>query len=158
MTTKSTLKFKGKFKQLKNYGFTFHKLFANNYKVYMKGGYNYDLTVWVANGGYVEFANLFSYSKKVFDYIIENRDELKNKTLCIKFNRKTGFFVKEKDFRVRMRKFVRKYYLDRYEDDQNELYFKAYDKIQNKMSNWSEVFICKELIAELLNLHDMGWV
>ena len=59
------IKFTGDFKQLKPMGFTFHKLFANNYKVYEKD----DVWVWVANGGYVEIRDLYNLSGYVLKAI-----------------------------------------------------------------------------------------
>ena len=52
------IKFTGDFKQLIPMGFTFHKLFARNYKVYEKN----KVWIWVAHGGYVEIADFFSLS------------------------------------------------------------------------------------------------
>ena len=52
------IKFIGDWKELKPMGFTFHKLFASNYKVYEKN----KIWIWVAHGGYVEVADFYNLS------------------------------------------------------------------------------------------------
>ena len=52
------IKFTGDFKKLIPMGFTFHKLYASNYKVYEKS----KVWIWVAHGGYVEIDDFFSNS------------------------------------------------------------------------------------------------
>lgn len=52
------IKFTGDLKQLVPMGFTFHKLFARNYKVYEKS----KVWVWVAHGGYVEVDDWYDLS------------------------------------------------------------------------------------------------
>lgn len=52
------IKFTGKFKDLKSMGFTFHKLFARNYKVYEKK----KVWIWVHRGGYVEIQDFYGLS------------------------------------------------------------------------------------------------
>ena len=61
------IKFVGDFKKLIPMGFTFHRLYANNYKVYSKNR----VWIWVAHGGYVEIADFYDHSvyiaKRVLD-------------------------------------------------------------------------------------------
>jgi hypothetical protein len=52
------LKFIGDWKELKPMGFTFHKLYASNYKVYEKN----KVWIWVAHGGYGEVADFYHLS------------------------------------------------------------------------------------------------
>jgi hypothetical protein len=59
------LKFIGKFTDLKGMGYTFHKLYAMNYKVYMKDG----ILIWVA-GRDVEFNNI-DHSAKIAKMILD---------------------------------------------------------------------------------------
>ena len=61
------IKFTGDFKKLIPMGFTFHKLFASNYKVYEKE----KVWIWVAHGGYVEIDDLFGLSGYVLKAIFE---------------------------------------------------------------------------------------
>jgi hypothetical protein len=93
------IKFTGNFKDLIPMGFTFHKLFANNYKVYERD----DIWIWVAHGGYVEISDYYDNSvhiaKKFIDGTYPVYDEDKDyKIFTIKkgkprpciMNKKTG--------------------------------------------------------------------
>ena len=96
------IKFIGKFKELKPMGFTFHKLFANNYKVYEKN----KVWIWVHRGGYVELDDHYENSgyiaKMILDgtYPVYEKDEdykiftiKKGKPKPCTINRKTGEIV-----------------------------------------------------------------
>ena len=105
------IKFKGDFKQLIPMGFTFHKLFARNYKVYEKS----KVWIWVAHGGYVEiddFYNLSGYIVKaiwedtfpVYEKDIHYGEKLSwmdrkkgDKKPCM-INRKTGEIIERREF------------------------------------------------------------
>lgn len=63
------IKFTGKFKDLKDRGFKFLKLFASNYKVYRKE----NIYIWVAHGGYVELGGLGDRSGLIMKTIIEDK-------------------------------------------------------------------------------------
>jgi len=62
------VKFTGDFKELMPMGFKFHKLFANNYKVYSKN----DVWIWVAHGGYVEFKDLYGLSGYAIKMLLDD--------------------------------------------------------------------------------------
>ena len=71
MTTRTLLKFTRPVKELKDLGFTFHKMFASNYKAY-----NLDLitdetySVWLYVKGHdVEFGGFFSQTALVMDTV-----------------------------------------------------------------------------------------
>lgn len=78
------IKFIGKFKDLKPMGFTFHKLYARNYKVYEKK----KIWIWVAHGGYVEIQDFYSLSgyilKAIWDgtFPVYERDIVRNGKLA----------------------------------------------------------------------------
>lgn len=61
------ISFTGDFKKLKPMGFKFHKLFANNYKVYEKNG----VWIWVAQGGYVEIDDHYDNSGYIAKRILD---------------------------------------------------------------------------------------
>ena len=61
-------KFTGRFRDLKPLGYKFHKLFANNYKVYEKN----DIWIWVARGGYVEVGDFYKLSPYVIKVILDD--------------------------------------------------------------------------------------
>lgn len=61
------IRFTGDFKNLIPMGFTFHKLFADNYKVYEKNR----VWIWVAHGGYVEIGDLHDLSTYVVKAILD---------------------------------------------------------------------------------------
>jgi hypothetical protein len=61
------IEFTGDFKKLIPMGFTFHKLFASNYKVYEKS----KVWIWVAQGGYVEVADFHELSGYIVKAIWE---------------------------------------------------------------------------------------
>jgi len=96
------IKFVGDFKKLIPMGFTFHKLYANNYKVYSKNR----VWIWVHHGGYVELDDHYENSgyivKMVLDgtYPVYKKDEdykiftiKKGKPKPCTINRKTGEIV-----------------------------------------------------------------
>lgn len=61
------IKFTGDFKDLKHMGFSFHKLFARNYKVYEKN----KVWIWVHRGGYVEIAGHYGNSGYIAKMILD---------------------------------------------------------------------------------------
>lgn len=61
------IKFTGDFKKLIPMGFKFHKLFANNYKVYEKD----EVWIWVAYGGYVEIDDHYGKSGHIAKRILD---------------------------------------------------------------------------------------
>ena len=61
------IKFTGDFKKLIPMGFKFHKLFANNYKVYEKNG----VWIWVSQGGYVEIDDHYDNSGYIAKRILD---------------------------------------------------------------------------------------
>jgi len=64
----NTLKFTGTIKNLKKIGCTFHKLYANNYKVYQLDlGKGNKFWIWVHHGGYIEFKDLFDNTLNLFN-------------------------------------------------------------------------------------------
>lgn len=73
------LKFTGKFTKLKDLGYEFNKLFANNYKVYHKEiPRSFSIWVWVGNGGYIEINDLYSNTKAFVETVKSiNWDEIK---------------------------------------------------------------------------------
>lgn len=88
------LKFTGKFTDLKDKGYTFMKLYANNYKVYNKklpGGW--DFWVWVGDGGSIEIEDYYSNTKNFIDGIKSiNWNEIENrKSFSTGKMRKTTF-------------------------------------------------------------------
>jgi len=96
------IKFVGDFKKLIPMGFTFHKLYANNYKVYSKNR----VWIWVHRGGYVELDDHYENSgyiaKMILDgtYPVYEKDEdykiftiKKGKPKPCTINRKTGEIV-----------------------------------------------------------------
>ena len=62
------IKFVGDFKQLIPMGFKFHKLFANNYKVYER----HKVWIWVAHGGYVEIDDFYGLSGYILRAVWDN--------------------------------------------------------------------------------------
>jgi hypothetical protein len=60
------LKFIGKFTDLKKMGYKFHKLYAMNYKVYIKD----DILIWVG-GRDIEFRNMY-HSAKIAEMILDD--------------------------------------------------------------------------------------
>jgi len=75
----NTLKFTGTFKNLKGMDCEFLKLYARNYKVYLKelGGRS-KFWIWVAQGGYIEFADFHSNTKNFIEALKSiNWDEIK---------------------------------------------------------------------------------
>lgn len=105
------IKFTGDFKQLKPMGFTFHKLYARNYKVYEKS----KVWIWVAHGGYVEIADFFSLSgyivKAIWDgtFPVYEEDVTLGDMLFFKkgdrkacmINRETGEIIERREFTKR---------------------------------------------------------
>jgi hypothetical protein len=105
------IKFIGDFKKLIPMGFTFHKLFARNYKVYEKN----KVWIWVAHGGYVEiddFYNLSGYIVKaiwegtfpVYEKDVDYGEKLAwlnikkgDKKPCM-INRETGKIIERREF------------------------------------------------------------
>jgi hypothetical protein len=75
------IKFIGKFKELKPMGFTFHKLFANNYKVYEKN----KVWIWVHRGGYVEIDHHFDNSGYIAKMILDGTYPVYTKDKDYKF-------------------------------------------------------------------------
>ncbi len=69
--------FTGRFKDLIPNGWTFQKLYANNYRQYHKTcdgqPYSQGCRIWQANGGYLEIADLFSLSALVVKKIQEGK-------------------------------------------------------------------------------------
>ncbi len=69
--------FTGKFKDLIPDGWTFHKLFANNYRSYHKTcdgeKWSQGCSIWQHHGGYLEIADLFSLSCLFVQPLIENK-------------------------------------------------------------------------------------
>lgn len=61
------IKFIGDFKELKKMGYSFHKLYASNYKVYEKN----KIWIWVA-GKYIEISDLYNNSHAVAKRIVDN--------------------------------------------------------------------------------------
>lgn len=110
---KMNIKFTGKFKDLKKMGFTFHKLFADNYKVYEKDG----IWIWVAEGGYVEIKDLYNLSgyvlKAIWDdtYPVYKEDVslLEGRLLFKKGERKSCMINQETGEIIERRIFVKKY-------------------------------------------------
>jgi hypothetical protein len=101
------IKFVGDFKKLIPMGFTFHKLYANNYKVYSKNR----VWIWVHHGGYVELDDHYENSgyiaKMILDgtYPVYEKDEdykiftiKKGKPKPCTINRKTGEIVETVPF------------------------------------------------------------
>jgi len=64
------VKFKGKFKDLVPAGFKFQKLFARNYRCYIKSNGPHDVLVWQHLGGYVEIEDLFGMSYLLVNAIV----------------------------------------------------------------------------------------
>ena len=66
------MRFKGNFRDLKNYGYKFWKAYARNYKLYTKESERYgkDINIWVA-GREVEFDDLGKRSYLIFDKVKE---------------------------------------------------------------------------------------
>jgi hypothetical protein len=105
------IKFTGDFKDLKPMGFTFHKLYARNYKVYEKS----KVWIWVAHGGYVEIDDFFSLSgyivKAIWDgtFPVYEKDAVYNDMLFFKkgdrkacmINQKTGEIIERREFTKR---------------------------------------------------------
>lgn len=67
------VKFTGKFTDLIPDGWTFQKLFANNYRQYSKtsDGKKYGPTfrVWQHHGGYIEFADYYCHTWLIFNWV-----------------------------------------------------------------------------------------
>jgi hypothetical protein len=140
------IKFTGNFKDLKGMGFKFHKLFANNYKVYEKD----KIWIWVARGGYVEVADFYELSGYIVDAIwndtfpvyeknVDYGEKLSwlnrkkgDKKPC-QINRKTGEIVERREF-------TKKYC------DENGEY--DYDL-------WRELSIYKETFESIKELKDI---
>jgi len=105
------IKFTGDFKDLKPMGFTFHKLYARNYKVYEKS----KVWIWVAHGGYVEIDDFFSLSgyivKAIWDgtFPVYEEDVNYNNILFFKkgdrkacmIDQKTGGIIERREFTKR---------------------------------------------------------
>lgn len=72
---KHTYPFKGKFKDLKKKGYKFWKAFGHNYKVYSKEIGSRSLHVWVAHGGYIEYADLYGHTANFIETIKNLKDE-----------------------------------------------------------------------------------
>jgi len=105
------IKFTGNFKDLKPMGFKFHKLFANNYKVYNKD----KVWIWVAEGGYVEIGSYYGLSGYILKAIWEDTYPVHEKDVdygeklsfinikkgdrkqC-KINEKTGEIIERREF------------------------------------------------------------
>jgi hypothetical protein len=96
------IEFTGDFKDLIPMGFKFHKLFANNYKVYEKN----KVWIWVAHGGYVEISDHYDNSVHIAKMILDGtypvyKEDKDYKIFTIKkgkpkpctINRKTGEIV-----------------------------------------------------------------
>lgn len=101
------IKFTGDFKKLIPMGFTFHKLFARNYRVYEKN----KVWVWVAQGGYVEISDHYNNSvhiaKKILDgtYPVHEEDRdygifvmKKGKPKACVINRQTGEIMETRNY------------------------------------------------------------
>lgn len=72
-TTRTLLKFHGKFTDLIPAGWKFQKLFANNYRQYHiepAGEYFNTIRVWQHHGGYVEIDDYFSNSEAVIRHAV----------------------------------------------------------------------------------------
>lgn len=127
------IKYKGKITDLKPYGFTFHKLYANDYKAYMHE--DCDMLIWVA-GRDIRFKNLNSKDfETVFNMIINDEYPLYEKTqywldkdgkstgkvffakgapkLCL-VDKETGEIISHHDFMLKYKKVYPEYndYMD----------------------------------------------
>ena len=109
------IKFTGDFKKLIPMGFTFHKLFASNYKVYEKNR----VWIWVAQGGYVEIKDLYDnsgYVAKMFlngTYPIWEEDTNKYDLLFFEKGRPKACIMNEKTGEILERcEFNKKYGLN----------------------------------------------
>jgi len=69
------VKFTGKFSELKSKGYKFRKVFANNYRAYLKKTGNFgdnQIWIWQANGGYLEIDDLYGLSYLIVRQIVNN--------------------------------------------------------------------------------------
>jgi hypothetical protein len=109
MSDMDTIKFNGTFKNLKNIGYQFMKLYAMNYKVYnkkMDGGHK--IWIWVANGGNIEIDDLYNCSQLYIDAIksidwneIESSNTFNEKFVNVYYNHgcpEDGFEIKKYSF------------------------------------------------------------
>jgi hypothetical protein len=141
---KNSLKFTGKFNQLKELGYTFMKLYARDYKVYSKKMLKtFDIWVWVANGGYIEVDDLYSNTNnfvtaiKSIDWAsVQQRDSVimggQYKRMYIRLNHSNpelGYQISDKSFEfetiMSLPKDVR---IGEYDDNYSKLYDEAYTK------------------------------
>jgi hypothetical protein len=82
------MKFTGTFKNLKNHGYTFQKLYAANYKCYRKKINEYDSTLWifVGNGGSIEFEDWYGNTERLIELIKTiNWDYIETNSLDYKY-------------------------------------------------------------------------
>ena len=63
------MKFTGTFKNLKNYGYEFMKLYAMDYKVYNKKVNHDEIWIWVAQGGYIELNDWYQNTEIILNTI-----------------------------------------------------------------------------------------
>lgn len=75
--TPNLVKFTGRFSDLIPSGWTFQKLFANNCRQYCKTGdgtkWGQACRIWQRHGGYLEIADLFSYSALIVKQIEDGK-------------------------------------------------------------------------------------
>lgn len=122
------IKFTGKFKELKGMGFKFHKLFANNYKVYEKNG----IWIWVAHGGYIEIEDFYGKSAYIAKMILDDtypkreKDSMfRGKVLFSKGEPKPIYMIK-KNNELTGEYVTNLTFAERYEDDD---YYEKYREV-----------------------------
>jgi hypothetical protein len=148
------MKFTGEFKSLCKKGYTFQKLYANNYKCYHKKHIKEGLHfwIWVADGGYIELNDWYNHTEAIVNLIKSidwSKQELQKsifgdyKRVYIRFNHnnsKAGYEIADKGFDIEQFVYMR---------NNNVSMEVAYEKINEKYDR--EIYISEESANVLLN-------
>jgi hypothetical protein len=170
----NSLKFTGTFKNLKGLGCEFMKLYAMNYKVYLKEiGGRAKFWVWVAEGGYIEFADMYDNTKNFIEGLQSiNWDEIEGrpffgredlvKIRYVRYNHgdaSKGFKIFEES-----RDFERTIYISKKEQEMGlermglykEEYSEEYEKARKFLDKDfdSEFMVTEESAKEILEVYE----
>ena len=149
-------KYTGRYKDLIPAGYTFHKLYANNYRTYQFSA-NINDSLWIfQKGNDIELLDFYAKSGFIVNCFVKNRDRLpemyEDGHFSIRMNNHTG---KIRHFNMGERRFVwatERRMHDRLEKTGNRAAFDLYWK------KWKTAHIPKKMVEEVLRLHDAGLI
>lgn len=146
-------KFTGKYKDLMPAGYTFHKMYARNYRTYQKS-FGCNDSIWVfVKGNDIEINDFYAKTGWLVSLFIKNREVIPNilfhGSLWAVMNTETGECFRQDIPDKACEAFKEK----------REMYNSGDpEKVRAYFEKWKEVHIKMEMIEEILRLHDAGFI